>query len=84
METVSQVLRITLLGLIKGYQYFISPLLGSHCRFYPTCSNYAFIAIERFGIFRGCYLSVVRILRCHPWHPGGLDPVPDKFGKKNG
>lgn len=65
-----------LLGLIRGYRYFVSPLLGPRCRFHPTCSVYAIEAIESHGPFRGAWLSAKRISRCHPWHPGGVDPVP--------
>lgn len=61
---------------IRIYQYFISPLLGNACRFYPSCSEYAVEAIMRHGIIRGFWLAVKRIARCHPFHPGGYDPVP--------
>ena len=71
-------MRRPLIFLIKVDQYTISPLLGPHCRFVPTCSEYAVEAITRFGVFRGSYLGVVRVLKCHPWHPGGLDPVPSR------
>ncbi len=63
------------LFLIRCYQKYISPLKPPTCRFVPTCSEYAIIAIEKYGIVRGCYLAVRRILRCHPFHPGGYDPV---------
>lgn len=63
--------------LIRGYQRFISPLLGKNCRFYPTCSQYTLEAVERFGFIRGAWLGARRIVRCGPWHPGGFDPVPD-------
>ena len=63
-------------GLLRGYQLFLSPLLGNHCRFYPTCSQYAIEAIEQHGVLRGTWMGCRRLLRCHPWHPGGVDPVP--------
>ncbi|MCF4152486.1 membrane protein insertion efficiency factor YidD [Dethiosulfovibrio sp. F2B] len=64
--------------LIRGYQLFISPYLGKNCRFHPTCSRYAIESIERFGLIRGGWLALYRIVKCGPWHPGGYDPVPDK------
>lgn len=66
-----------LLLLIGGYRYLISPLLGNHCRFYPSCSSYAIEAISRHGASAGGWLSLRRVLRCHPWHAGGVDPVPE-------
>ncbi|MFO7459077.1 MAG: membrane protein insertion efficiency factor YidD [Desulfatiglandales bacterium] len=63
-------------GLIALYQYLVSPLLGPSCRFYPTCSTYARTAIARYGFFRGGFLSLSRIMKCHPRHPGGYDPLP--------
>jgi uncharacterized protein len=69
-------MRPILIGLLKGYQYLVSPLLGPHCRFYPSCSHYAVEAIERHGVIYGSYLAARRLGRCHPWHPGGVDPVP--------
>ncbi len=65
-----------LLGVIRGYQYAFRPMLGASCRFYPSCSDYAREAIEKYGALRGASLGVRRILRCHPYHPGGYDPVP--------
>jgi putative membrane protein insertion efficiency factor len=62
--------------LIRGYQRFISPGLGSNCRFHPTCSQYTLEAVERYGAAKGLWLGVKRISRCHPFHPGGYDPVP--------
>ena len=65
-----------LLLLILFYQKAISPLLPPSCRFMPTCSEYAIIAVRRYGFFKGFYLAIRRILKCHPWHEGGYDPVP--------
>jgi putative membrane protein insertion efficiency factor len=70
-------MRTLLIGLITIYRYGLSPLLGSSCRFYPSCSCYAQQSIERHGALRGLVLAVRRIARCHPWNPGGYDPVPD-------
>lgn len=72
--------RMFLIALIRGYRFFLSPWLGNQCRFHPTCSVYALDALERFGVVRGSWLALRRLLRCHPWHPGGLDPVPEQFG----
>ena len=69
-----------LLWLIRAYQLAISPFLGRHCRFHPTCSAYAAEALVRHGLIRGVWLSVKRVGRCHPWHPGGNDPVPPRAG----
>ncbi len=63
-------------GLIKGYQWFLSPILPGSCRFYPTCSSYALQAIETHGALKGGWLGLKRIGRCHPWNDGGYDPVP--------
>lgn len=65
-----------LVGLLKAYRLLLSPWLGSQCRFEPTCSRYAIEAIEGHGAARGSYLAARRILRCHPWCAGGVDPVP--------
>jgi putative membrane protein insertion efficiency factor len=61
--------------LIKAYQYAISPLLGSNCRFHPSCSHYAEEAFRRFGVLKGGYLTLLRIVKCQPFHSGGYDPV---------
>jgi len=66
-----------LLAMIRAYQFLLSPWVGNQCRFYPTCSHYAAEAIERHGAVRGSWLALRRIGRCHPWHPGGMDPVPE-------
>lgn len=74
-------MRSLFVGLIKAYQYLISPLLGPSCRFHPTCSHYAIEAISEYGVLKGGYLSVRRIIKCHPLHEGGHDPVPSKQEK---
>lgn len=70
-------MRKLIILLIRGYQMFISPLKPPSCRFAPTCSHYALEAIQKHGVWRGGRLAVIRILKCHPFHPGGYDPVPD-------
>ncbi len=65
-----------LLALIRAYQYLLSPWIGNSCRFSPTCSHYACQALEKYGTLRGVWLATRRLLRCHPWHPGGHDPLP--------
>jgi putative membrane protein insertion efficiency factor len=69
-------MRALFTALIRLYQWTLSPLLGPKCRFHPSCSHYALEAIQRFGILHGSWLTVRRLGRCHPWHPGGMDPVP--------
>ncbi len=64
------------LFIIRGYQRFISPMLGNNCRFYPTCSEYSRQAIERYGALKGGWLAIKRISKCHPLHPGGIDELP--------
>jgi putative membrane protein insertion efficiency factor len=78
---VSIVGRVALV-LIGGYRRWISPLLGPRCRFYPSCSEYAMRAITTHGAARGGVLAIRRIGRCHPWNPGGYDPVPAKRGNR--
>lgn len=65
-----------LIALVTAYRYALSPMLGRQCRFHPSCSAYAVEALERHGALRGAWLAVKRLARCHPWHPGGYDPVP--------
>ncbi|MCX7186711.1 MAG: membrane protein insertion efficiency factor YidD [Methylophilaceae bacterium] len=65
-----------LIWLIKMYQILLSPFFGQQCRFSPTCSQYALDAINKHGALRGAYYAIRRLLRCHPWHPGGHDPAP--------
>ncbi|MBW1615768.1 MAG: membrane protein insertion efficiency factor YidD [Deltaproteobacteria bacterium] len=62
--------------IIRSYQYIISPFLGTSCRFIPTCSEYAFQAVNKYGVIKGSFLSIKRICRCHPFNSGGFDPVP--------
>ena len=68
--------RRSALAGIRAYQKVLSPFLGSNCRYYPTCSAYTYEAIEIHGVARGSWLGIKRIGRCHPWHEGGIDPVP--------
>jgi len=67
------------IALIRLYQRFISPLTGAHCRYYPTCSQYAIEALKKHGFIKGSILSAKRILRCNPLFKGGVDPVPERF-----
>ena len=67
-----------LIGCLRAYQYALSPFLGQHCRFHPTCSQYAIDALRAHGAGRGLLLAARRLLRCHPWRPGGVDPVPER------
>jgi putative membrane protein insertion efficiency factor len=70
------ILKYLLIYMIKFYQKFISPLKGPSCRFYPTCSQYALESVRKYGSIKGSYYAVKRVLKCHPFHPGGYDPVP--------
>ena len=73
---VSDIIKNILLKTIRFYQFAISPFLPSVCRFYPSCSAYAYQAISTYGTVKGLSLSIFRILKCHPFHPGGFDPIP--------
>lgn len=79
-NALTRVLYMLLIGIIRLYQYGVSPLLGPRCRFWPTCSNYAVEALQLHGPFKGGWLALKRILKCHPWHAGGVDPVPPLEG----
>ena len=69
-------MRAVLIWLLKSYRYAVSPLLGRNCRFHPCCSEYAVEAVEKYGAVKGGWLAMKRVGRCHPWNPGGYDPVP--------
>ena len=75
-------MRHFLTSLIRVYQYLLSPWIGNQCRFHPTCSEYARQAISHHGSLRGSWLAATRLCKCHPWHPGGLDPVPGAHGEE--
>ena len=76
-------MRISLIWFLKLYSYLISPFLGQSCRFYPSCSQYAIEAIELHGCLKGLWLTIKRLSKCHPWHEGGLDPVPSSGQKSS-
>jgi len=76
LRFLNQIFSGVFIGMIKLYQFTLSPFLGKQCRFTPTCSNYSIEAIQKHGILKGISLSVKRIVRCHPWGGSGYDPVP--------
>ena len=76
MRWISYIVSKLLIGLIRGYQLIISPVLGPHCRHVPSCSHYTIEAIREWGVLRGFYLGLKRVGRCHPWGTHGYDPVP--------
>ena len=78
MRALAAIPRFGLVGLIKVYQWTISPLLGPRCKYYPSCSNYGLEAVRRHGAMRGFVLAVWRVLRCNPWSNGGIDDVPQR------
>ncbi len=71
-------MRFVLIGLIRLYQLAVSPLFPQSCRFYPSCSRYALVAVADHGAWRGAWLAIARLARCHPWNPGGVDFVPER------
>jgi uncharacterized protein len=75
-KTLSSFFKRVMVGFIKAYRYWLSPFLPASCRFYPSCSAYALESYQRLGFWKGTYLSLRRILKCNPFHPGGVDPVP--------
>ena len=76
MTKISKILALPFITLIRLYRIFISPLLGSNCRHTPTCSEYGIIALKKYGVFKGTFLTVKRIIKCNPLFKGGYDPVP--------
>jgi uncharacterized protein len=76
-------MRFFVLALIRGYRLLLSPLFPPACRFYPTCSQYALVAIAEHGVVRGGWLALLRLARCNPWHPGGVDFVPHTTGSRS-
>ena len=78
MRFVTHLPRVCVRACIRAYQLLLSPFIGNQCRFHPSCSQYALEAVDRHGVMKGTWLAVRRLGRCHPFHPGGFDPVPEK------
>ena len=76
------ILTETLIQIIKGYKFLISPLLGNNCRYFPNCSDYSIEALRTYGLFKGLFMIIKRVLSCHPFKEGGIDPVKKEMGKK--
>lgn len=76
VANLKDVPRTVALALVRFYRSYVSPLFPPTCRYVPTCSEYAMIAFQKYGFIKGSWLAIKRICRCHPWHPGGYDPVP--------
>ena len=76
------ILTETLILIIKGYKFLISPLLGNNCRYFPNCSDYSIEALRTYGFFKGLLMIIKRVLSCHPFKEGGIDPVKKEMGKK--
>ena len=74
----------SLIQIIKGYKFLISPLLGNNCRYFPNCSDYSIEALRTYGFFKGLFMTIKRVLSCHPFKEGGIDPVKKKWEKNNG
>ena len=79
---INKIITHPIIVIIKFYQFFISPILGQNCRYLPTCSEYSIQSIKKFGIFKGTFLSLKRISKCHPWGNHGYDPVPNDAREK--
>tara|TARA_B100000401_G_scaffold421463_1_gene347716 strand:- start:833 stop:1075 length:243 start_codon:yes stop_codon:yes gene_type:complete len=79
---INKIITHPIIVIIKFYQFFISPMLGQNCRYLPTCSEYSIQSIKKFGIFKGAFLSLKRISKCHPWGNHGYDPVPNDAREK--
>ena len=79
---INKIVTFPFVLLIRGYQLIVSPILGSNCRFMPTCSEYALESFKAYGLIKGIYLTVKRIGKCHPWGSNGYDPIPTKMYKK--
>ena len=80
---LNKIVIFPLVLFIRGYQLIISPILGSNCRFMPTCSEYAMESLKEYGLIKGTFLSIKRIGKCHPWGRHGYDPIPTKMEKNN-
>ena len=76
------ILTETLIQIIKGYKFLISPLLGNNCRYFPNCSDYSIEALRTYGFFKGLFMTIKRVLSCHPFKEGGIDPVKKEMRKK--
>ena len=76
------ILTEALIQIIKGYKFLISPLLGNNCRYFPNCSDYSIEALRTYGFFKGLFMTIKRVLSCHPFKEGGIDPVKKEMGKK--
>ena len=80
---LNKIVTFPLILLIRGYQLIVSPILGSNCRFMPTCSEYALESLKAYGLIKGTFLTIKRIGKCHPWGSNGYDPIPTKMEKNN-